>query len=339
MKQELSPAIEDFISWRRSQDLAKNTLAVDRQVLKRFLAVTGNIWCHQLEDRHVDRHFEVAARTRQASSLKNDHTVLNAFFAWARHTRRIPVDSNPMFGRRHPRRTEKEKNRVPVRDFPRLLDAAEARCPRDRALMALLLYTLQRDGEVTGLRYRDLDLQDGWLTTRIPKSRLEDRMPVCEELDHEMREWLKHYQEVIGHKIQPHYFLVPARGVSPVFENNRIVRHHTVYKPETRIRSAGPIVQPILESIDFPVVDEKGKKCGEGAHTIRRSGARALFDQLVESGYDHSLRLVQSMLHHKSIQMTERYLGITADRRSRDEIIRHKRMYAASDENVVRLAR
>lgn len=339
MKQELSPAIEDYLRFRRSQEYSKSTMKADMQVLKRFLATNGNIWVHSINERHVERHMEGARLTRQATSLKNDHGVLVRFFKWARHTGRMPVETDPMFGRRQPKAIKRERNRIPVHDFPRLLDAAEKRDPRDRALIAVLLYTLMRDGEITDLRVRDYDPQGLWLTARIHKSKLEDRIPVSLELAEEMNRWLRYYSTAVG-GLAPGYLLIPARGVHPIHNaQGRIEKHLSFYKPEKQIRAGGRIITPILEQIGFPVVDENGKKCGEGSHTIRRSGARALFDQLVGSGYDHALRIVQSLLHHSSMQMTEHYLGITADRRSRDDILRGKQMYTVTEDNVVQLAR
>ena len=339
MKEELSPAIEAYGRFRASQDYSKSTLRAERQVLKAFLLNTGNVWCHQLTDKQVGRHFEAAAKTRQAATLQNDHGVLVRFFKWCRHTGRMPVDSDPMYGRRQPKAMKKERNRVHVGDFGRMLDAAGERDPRDRALMALLLYTLMRDGEITDLRIRDLDLKGSWLSARIHKTRLEDRMPVCAELAEEMRRWLTHYTSIVG-PLEPHYFLVPARVTRPIHDGRGKISHHACgYKPEGRCGASARIVKPILEQIGFPVRDSAGQATNEGAHTVRRSGARALFDQLVTDGYDHALRVVQSMLHHKSMQMTELYLGITADRRSRDEILRNRVMYSVSNENVISLVR
>jgi integrase len=339
VKQELSPAIEDYLRFRRSQDYSKGTIKSDQQVLKGFLNTNGNIWCHGINERHIARHFEIASKTRGNSTLVNDHGVLVRFFKWARHTGRMPADSDPMFGRRQPRPVKKERNRIPVTDFPRLLDVAEARDPRDRALIAVLLYTLMRDSELTSLRIRDLKLDQGWLHARIHKTRIEDTLPVSSELDAEMRRWLTHYTTLVG-PLEPHYFLIPARAVSPVRgDGGRITHHTSSYRPEKQIRASGRIVTPILESSGFPIVDDDGKAAHEGAHTIRRSGARAFFDQLVTSGYDHALRVVQSLLHHASVQQTETYLGITADRRSRDDLIRGHEMYPSTMNNVVQIAR
>ena len=339
VRQELSPAIEDFARFRKSQDYSTGTLTVDRQVLKRFLKINGNIWVHAINEVHVERHFSEATRTRSAVSLRNDHQILNGFFKWCRATARMPVDSDPMFGRRRPRGYKRERNRLPVADFPALLDAAEERTPRDRALASILLYTLLRDQEACTLRVRDLNLRDGWLKVRVTKTGIEDMMPVSTELDREMRKWLTAYTEVVG-PLQPHYYLVPARRMHPVFNESRKITHHaSMYKPDDKIKTCGRIIQPILEKVGFPVVDENGKPCGEGAHTLRRSGARAMFDALVDDGYDHALRIVQSMLHHSSVTQTERYIGVTADRRTRDEIVRGNQLYGVSTENVIPIAR
>jgi integrase len=196
-----------------------------------------------------------------------------------------------------------------------------------------------RDGEVSGLRVRDVDLQGGWLHARIHKTRQEDLMPIPTELDAELRRWIAHYQATVGH-LDPGYFLVPARGTSPMWgEGGKIVGHHSLYRPEKQIRQTGTIVRPALVDIGFPTKDHDGKPLSEGSHTIRRSGARALFDELIERKDERALRVVQAMLHHSSSEMTERYLGITADRRSRDEIIRGQRMYSQQADNVVVLAR
>lgn len=339
MKDKLSDAVESYIRFRGSQDYSKSTIKVDKQVLNRFLDVSGNIWCHNIAERHIERHFDEVSKTNKPSSLAVHHTVLKQFLAWGRHTGRMPSDRDPMYGRRSPRGMQRERERIPVHEFPRLLDAAGQRCDRDRALVATLLYTLMRESEVTSLRIGNIDLQGGWITATIHKSRLEDRMPISEELDGELRRWLTSYTKAVG-ELQPHFLLIPARASAPILgEGNRIVAHDVVYRPEAKIRSTARIIRPTLEAVGISLAAGDGSSNYEGAHTLRRSGARALYDGLAQNGYDHAVRVVQAMLHHKSMTMTERYLGITADRRSRDDIIRGKRMYGNLGENVIRMAK
>lgn len=329
MHASLSDAIEDFLRFRKSQDVAKNTIARDQTTLRKFLLVNGNIWVHTVSERHVTHFFEEIGKTKQSQSMRNDYSSLNLFFDWARQTKRMSLDNNPMYGRKPPRAVTKERNRVHVSKFPALLDAAGQRSPRDRAAIALLLFTLARDGEITDLRHSDLDLEGGYLKVRVHKTRTEDRVPICAELDTELRRWLTHYTEEVGF-LEPHYYLVPRRKTTPLRDPGSRAFHgavHQSYVPDRRLGELGRLVGPALGDIGFPVVDEHGKRAYEGAHTIRRSGARALYDRLAEGGYDRAIRIVQSMLHHSSVVMTEKYLGITHDRRTRDDILRGQVMY------------
>lgn len=341
MRQELSDALDDYMVLRASQDLSKNTLANEKGVLKRFLAVNGNVWVHSLTERHATRYFEDAGKTRSPRSLQLDHTVLNQFFDWARQTKRLPLDMNPMAGRRRPKTRKKERNRIPVSDFPRLLDAAGKRDPRDRAIVAILLYTMVRDQEAADIRVGDVDLAGEKVRVRVTKSHMEDDMPICAELDHELRLWLTEYSANVRTPLQPHHYLLPRRQSIDIVkhaDSGRIKSHEMIYDPQRPIARVGRLVGPILEDIGFPMTDHAGQSLMEGAHTIRRSGARALYDRLASEGYDRALRLVQSLLHHSSVAVTEVYLGVTADKRSRDEILRGRPMFPVDDSNVLQLS-
>lgn len=335
MKDPLSDAIDSYLLFRRSQSLSKGTLKTDQGVLRRFLATTGNIYTESIKEYHVTRHFEEAARTRSPGSLRNDHQALLTFFKWARHTKRMPVDSDPMYGRKTPKSARRERYRIPVSKFDHMLDLAGQRDPRDRAVVSVLLYTLLRDSEATALRVRDLDLDNGYVMARIHKSSIEDRVPISAELDRELHSWLTIYAESVG-GLLPHYYLLPSR-VSVIDsrdpETGAILSNKTLaYSPERRIYATGDIVKRVLADLGVPLTLD-GKSLHEGAHTLRRSGARALFDSLSDMGYDKPLRVVQAMLHHKSQVDTERYIGITADRRSRDELIRGQVMYGHGGAN------
>jgi hypothetical protein len=60
----------------------------------------------------------------------------------------------------------------------------------------------------------------------------------------------------------------------------------------------------------------------------------------VETGEvrDGVLRIVSSMLDHRSAQTTEGYLGLEADREKVASLLRGRQMFATSTENVVSLA-
>lgn len=335
----LSDALEEYERYRKSQAYAKATIANHRTTLKRFLAVNGNIWCHAINDVHVTRFFEELSKTKQPHSQRNDHTALNLFFEYLRHKAYMAQDADPMWGRRKPPKLVKEKNRVHVSQFPALLNGAEQRCPRDRAALALLLYTLKRDKELTELRLWDLDLPAGYIKVRVHKTKQEDRIPISSELDRELRQWLTYYTEEVG-PLQPHYYLVPSRDTRGIQGDDGVIRSVMQARlvPERMMATYGRSTKEALMKIGFPVVDGQGKPLYEGSHTIRRSGARALYESLVDQGYDRSLRIVQAMLGHKSLEETERYIGVTADKRTRDDLIRGQAMYPALAE-VIELRR
>jgi integrase len=304
------------------------------------MAVNGNIGCHQITERHAIRYFEDAAKTRSPRSLQIDHTVLNQLFEWMRKTKRMPLDMDPMAGRRRPKTRHRERERVHVSKFPHLLDVAGKQDARNRMIVAVLIYTLARDSEVTGIRIGDVDLDGGWLRVRIHKSHTEDLMPICSELDAELRRWLTTYAEELDRPLLRSDYLLPRRqsvGILREGEAGFITGHDMIYLPDAKLDRCGRIARDVLREAGFATADIDGKSLMEGAHTIRRSGARALFDRLAAEGYDRSLRIVQSMLHHSSVSITEHYIGVTADRRGRDEIIRGKPMFATEAKNVTRL--
>lgn len=339
VKQLLSDAIDSYADFRRSQGLAKNTLRHDRTVLKHFLANVGNVWCHSLTERHVTIHFSERSKTCASASLRVDHATLSTFFAWCRHTRRMAADSNPLYGRRMGGQVERERHRIHVSKFPLLLDLAEQSHPRNRALVAVLLYTLLRGSDASSLRVGDVELDAGYIRASIRKTHREDRIPVSAELDTEVRAWLRFYTEECG-KLDPRWYLLPARQVAPIREgpSYKIIGHVSRLQPTKRLHQVSEIVNPILERLGVPLVDEDGNRTREGGHTLRRSGARALFDAWRDAGYDGAMRTVQAMLHHKSITQTERYLGLTADRLTRDELVRGKTLFPAA-EQAARLER
>lgn len=338
MKEQLSDTIDTWLRWRSSQDISKGTMRQDKSVMLRFLAASGNMYTHAITETTITRFFEKASVTRQSSSLRNDHHTLVTFLNWCRATGRL--NSDPMHGRKSPKRPKKERNRLHVSKFPALLDAAGERSPRDRAAVALLLYTLGRDQEICTLRIRDLDLNAGTIRYVVHKTREEDHMPICAELDTELRRWLLTYQEDVGH-LEPHYYLIPSRKTRPAANDETGIfdqQIHMGYVPEQKFPALYKVATPALERIGFPVRDENGKSLGEGAHTIRRSGARALFDQLLNAGVDNATEVLQAMLHHSSPQMVHHYIGFRASRVKRDSLLRGKQMYSLPEVTRLRVS-
>src|SRR4051794_27638719 len=104
---QLSDAIDEYVRHRISNHIAKSTVNNNKTTLRKFLTVTGNIWVHSIDDRHVDRFFSELTKTKQAQSQRNDHVALQGFFGWCKKRRYIREDVDPMWGRRKPARNRR----------------------------------------------------------------------------------------------------------------------------------------------------------------------------------------------------------------------------------------
>jgi hypothetical protein len=91
----LSDAVTDYMVLRGSQDFSKNTLANESGVLRRFLAVNGNIWVHQIGERQTIRYFEEASKTRSPRSQQLDFTVLSTVLRLGTEDQTPAVERGP----------------------------------------------------------------------------------------------------------------------------------------------------------------------------------------------------------------------------------------------------
>lgn len=334
----LNDAVDDFRLFRISDGKKPNTLRGDRATLKAFMALTGNIYAHSCHERHVTEFLAKRAQTRGQNSLNGDLTVLSVFFDWCRRTRRIPPGCDPLAGRKTRVVHVPERTRVHMSKFPKLLSAAEEIHPRNRAVVAIGLYTLLRGSEIQTLKVSDLDLADGFLRATIhKKGGLEDRIPVYAALDRELRAWLTFYAAACG-PLQPQWYLTPARYARPISDQRTgvIVRVDTELRPTRRLGQVSHIVNPALAATGVALTDDEGRPTREGGHTLRRSGARALFDMLCETGARDPLGVVQSMLHHQSRAQSEVYIGLDPTRQERDTLLKGAVLFDAP-ENVIEL--
>jgi len=203
-----------------------------------------------------------------------------------------------------------------------LLDAAGS--PRDRAFMALGIYTFMRASEIIELRWSDMDIINNEIHIYRVKTKQSDQLPICAELRYELLAWAKHYHDTQG-EIQPNWYVVPSQGQVPmkgVHGQRRLVPtgDPPPLRPARRIGRPQRIVKNAMNRIGVGDV-------GDACHVLRRSGARSLFEELREQGYDGSVRRVQSMLGHASVTTTEIYLGVDNERRQRNEAIGGKTMF------------
>lgn len=193
--------------------------------------------------------------------------------------------------------------------------------PVERIALALGMNTALRAGDVSALRVGDVDLNSLTLRTKIQKTGGYDEKPITAQLRCELERWMHVYRkyavEISNGRLFPEadWYLVPS---------------YTISGPRLWPRPGSPmthlhrLVQRALERQGLPTA-------GEGFHTLRRSAARALFEKLrTEGNYDHALLVVKEFLNHKSVEQTQRYLGINHERQIRDDLLRGKDFLVAS---------
>lgn len=332
-KARLSEALVTYEGHLKAKGMAANTIKNSCQPLRRGLAVWGDIPVGSIDGGHIDLLF--ASGDWQPRTRNLYLNTLRQFFAWAVRQKMLPRDADPTEGWRNQRVPSKEKMRLPVEQFIDLLDACDH--PRDRAVCALGLFTFLRGSELQTLRIEDLDLSRHELTIWRHKTKEADVLPVSVELAEEMTLWLNHYRSRAG-RLDGKWWLVPAKGPNPTRINpvTRLIEVDPDGEPEIRPlhRMTHPYraVQRALSALGY-------ETAGEGEHTLRRSGARALFDELRKQGYDGALMRVSSMLGHKSVKVTEVYIGLGLERMQRNEALAGKVMLpsARRDSAAVRL--
>lgn len=328
MNPRLSETIDEYLLARAAMGVKPNTVRNDKRACLRTLTIIGNLYLANITPRHIDAVFVDAATTNSDASLNTMQASLGAFFTWCRSRGYMRRDHDPLAGRRLRPVKARDRRRVPLAKFPALLDAAPH--PRDRMVVACGLYLFLRASEIESLKVGDVDLASGGVRVQVHKSNIIDFMPISEELDGELRNWLRYYQDKQG-PLNSEWHLCPAKRIhQPVRgEAGRFVRMEgtDVLRPVQQMVRVAEIVQRTLAGIGFDTRTADGGATWEGVHTLRRSGARALFDEMSSAGYDGALRRVQAMLHHRSSQTTEHYLGLDLDRKQRDDAIKGKPLF------------
>lgn len=333
----LSQDFKAFLESRTSDGYAKSTIKNYQRTGKLMVQMFGDVKTESLNHRDMDRLFAERAGAQTPQTLNEMQSHLMAFFRWCRERDAVPPNFNPLAGRRFRKIAPIPRKRVPVGEFPALLDAATN--PRDRIIIALGLYLMLRQSEIIDLRVGDVDLASGQITCRIFKTKDLDVMPISIELDRELRAWFEVYQDNAG-PLQYDWYLAPSRQftVEDYGPNGIMPNRLGALTPHVKANQIERVVKRALTGIGWEMYSPTGKPEWHGAHVLRRSAARAMFDELSSEGYDGALRTVQAWLHHKSSTMTEHYLGIEIDRATRNKKYAGRAMFPSlEDSKVTRL--
>lgn len=316
----VSEAVGIYLDQRAADGFSPSTVNNDRRCLTRFLRVAGDMRVTELTRQKFDAFMAIeASRGLAAGTLNGYQSAMSAFASWCRESGYMDLLQNPV-PKRYRKDPPKKKNYVPITDFPRLLDAAEQQHWRDRAFIAAGLYLMLRQSELCALKVGDVDLNLGEIDTLIFKTYEQDTMPISEELDRELRIYLTKYAEECG-TLESDWYLFPALTQAGF--------HEWTLAPTRRISKPEDITRRCLTAIGF-------SDTRMGIHVLRRSSARGLYEELLDQGYDGAIRRVQAFLHHASVTMTERYLGLELDKEMRNKETRGLPMFPSlSAANVV----
>jgi len=323
----LSIASAEYVTHRRTHRSPKTVLA-DERVLRALRTSLGDILVSSITTQHVDRHLS----RRQtgglaAASLNLEISILRGFFMWCAEMR-YSRSALPVRTGQRTKEDPRDWNYVRIEQFPELLDAAAN--PRDRMIIALGLYLFLRGSEITTIKLSDIHMEEGTILIHVWKTRKIDVAPIPDELKEELGRYLSWYGSNVDLSAEgsDDYYLVPRFSPPVCRYRHSLGRLAPVEAaqllPSARLGKVTVFVKSALAKIGLDAVHE-------GGHTLRRSGARALYAHLMQDGkYDDVLRILQAMLHHDSVMTTERYLRLDLDRARRDRMVRSGPMFGAA---------
>ncbi|RZU35914.1 site-specific recombinase XerD [Streptomyces sp. BK022] len=353
MTTTLRSAIDEYLGHRRTAK-ADNTMRTDASLLPRFADHVGNPDFDALTPEQVAGFFQGLLNIH-VTRIKGQQIVaavgpgthnhyrkrLNVFFSYA-HARGL-APRNDYLSLVEPLPELKRQRMQPSPSvLLQLLDQAE--CAMHRAYLAAAVNTACRASELVNLRVGDVDFARSELFVTVIKTHEEDEMPLTADLERELLAWFEEYAALLGRPLRDDDYLFPARS------GNQIKTHYLDEKTGKRVYERTPIVYHPDRPVERTEKIVKGAlaKLGlptryEGTHTVRRAVARAYFDQLAQdAGYDAALRTVSALLHHSSMSTTERYLGLSTERKRRDETMKGRPFLTAmvpQQSNVIPLRR
>jgi integrase len=362
----LSEAINEYLELQLrelSPDTSRATYHADSTILGMFLRIVGDKQVGSVNAEHLwsffygkggvcDVHHTNSSRSpSQRMPPVSDQTHnsyrsrLRQFVAWGNGKGYFPLGLlhdafDRRWGRVKPRKIKKVQHQQPA-PVTLLAMLDKATNPRDRCYLATAMNTGLRSSELRAITVGQVDLVAGYLVgVVIQKTKDNDDMPISEDLDQELRRWLVAYEADLGRPLENDEYLFPTRtgGMFKTWsydeQGDRVAqRDEYRWVPERPIKNTQSVVQGALKALGMPTFKE-------GTHTVRRAVALAYFHQAAqEQGDVAALRETMLFLHHTSVQTTERYLGITAEKNRRNERLKGKPFLTAmiDQTNVVPL--
>jgi len=324
---DLSDAVRAYLRDRQARGYAKGTVYNDKRVLTLLLADVGNINTARLRPQHLDTFWSL--RDWGPGTTNKARATLSGFFKWCQNRGYLPRTMNLLDGTRPMMVPTRKRIIIPQAEFSTFIEAGY-KDPRTRVVLALGLYIFTRISETGGLRWQDWNENDGTIEVYRDKTSTLDTLPVCTELDRELKIWKRRYAALAGEIPTPGSFIVPNRTRPKYRGTGKSRLEQTaagLWLPSSRTRPDG-IIKLALKQAGY-------YQDREGGHTLRRSGAIALYNELTRVGHDRAIRVCQAMLGHSTITTTEIYLRLDLDRKVRNDLLAGQPMFPTAGEGVV----
>jgi integrase len=343
-------ALNDYFAELDTLGLAPNTVLAYKGYLARFGRICAavarengkraGLTVAEIDGRVISRYF--ATSTGEQGNLNNMLHPLRMFLKWCVSLGWLDAaaPTRLLGSRKYKKPQRKPKHYIEAELFPDMLDAGCLIHPSQRMAMALLLYTLARRGEVGFIKLEHVNLVKGVINIYRDKRDRWTEVGISPELREELYSYLAWYGEQYDLTVfelmamHPGWHLVPA--IKRVYQRDELGRIGKVASI-----TINPLRTPVhLERLVKKVLTwigvegtrstESTDHVGEGCHTIRRSGARAMLDHLTRDlGHDRALLTVSTMLDHDDPRQTLIYIDINKERDELNGWLQTNSMYGA----------
>lgn len=341
MPVKIADAVAPFLDYTLGRGLAPGTVKRHGTAISRFARVCQQVKGPQATMGQVDHQCVASFFSDLGGGQGHRNNALDSlkrFLSWAEnwgYLRPGFTAAKLLEGYKTRQAERQPKYYLDAAEFPAALEAAGGRNPRDRAVIAIALNTLARQSEIAALRLCDLDL--GHLDIRMYRKKRKrwTTTGVTPELHEEMETWLKVYAQKMGYlapatmiREHPDWLLVPA-----IWAWNGGYR----LNPDKPLGAMERVAKRVLTDLGVQGTRD-GKSVshlGEGMHTIRRSGARAMLKNLSEGlGHQRALVQVSVMLDHEDTKLTLRYIGMDQEKDELNDWLRGNSMYGNAPDPV-----
>jgi integrase len=335
MPVKISDALAEFNGYLAGRGLAAGTVKRHMVCARGFAAtcqkVKGkNATMGQVDHECVAKYF---AQLGGAQGYRNNALeTVRKFLDWAEkwgYLRPGYTTGKLLDGYKSRKAERQPKYYLEAAEFPAALEAAGSHNAADRAVIAVALYTLARQSEIRPAQLRDLDLTKLNLSLFREKRQRWTQTGICPEFNLELETWLKAYAQKMGYlspvtmiREHPDWLLIPSKKTwhGGGFR----------YQPDIPICAMERVAKRTLT--DLGVTGTRDGKSvshlGEGMHTIRRSGARAMLKNLSEGlGHQRALVQVSVMLDHDDLKQTLRYIGMDQEKDELNDWLRGNSPY------------